>query len=324
MAILNKVKNFMESRIIFTGAELDVFTLIDRKINDPKNIAEKINADLRGLVRLLDALVSIGILKKEKSLYFLLEESKVLSSDHGQTVLPMVLHMNDMWDNWTYLTEAVIQGKNPGKVAWSDDLDKNTKSFIGAMHVAGRKLAAEIASELDLSQFKKLLDIGGASGTYTIAFLEKNPEMKALIFDLPEVIPMSQTGINKAGLAKRVEFQKGNFYEDELPKGCDLALLSAIIHQNSPVENFELYSKIFNSIEPGGMLVIRDHIMDNSRTNPPSGAVFAINMLVATKGGDTYTFDEVKNSLEKAGFENVCFARKGSDMDCIITCKKSR
>jgi hypothetical protein len=110
---------------------------------------------------------------------------------------------------------------------------------------------------------------------------------------------------------------------DELPKGCDLALLSAIIHQNSPMQNLDLYRKIFQALEPGGMLMIRDHIMKENRTWPPAGAVFAINMLVGTEGGDTYTFEEVKTALETAGFVDIRQFQQGENMDCIITARKS-
>ncbi|MGM0417704.1 MAG: methyltransferase [Thermodesulfobacteriota bacterium] len=319
---MNKIRNFMESRIILTGAELDIFTLIHRGIKNTKDIAEKTNTDERALTRLLDALVVCELLEKNNFLYSLTPESKYLSSDHTESVLPMVLHMNDMWDNWTYLTDAVAAGKNPGKVPWSDDFEKNAESFIGAMHVAGKKLSLKIADMLDVSSYKKLLDIGGASGTYTIAFLEKNPQMKSIIFDLPQVIDMSKKGIEEAGLKERTDFARGDYNSDALPKGCDLALLSAIIHQNSPGENLELYRKIYKAIEPGGMLVIRDHIMDKTRTNPPDGAVFALNMLVATNGGDTYTFDEVRDLLETAGFSDVLLVNKGENMDSIVTCKK--
>ncbi|MDY0362421.1 MAG: methyltransferase [Desulforegulaceae bacterium] len=322
MAILDKVRNYMESRIILTGAELDIFTLIHRKISTADEIAQKLNADKRGTARLLDALTVFGILEKKDFKYSIKPEFFTLSSDHPESVLPMVLHMNDLWDSWTYLTEAVIEGKNPGKTDFPDDFEKNTRSFIGAMHVAGKNLSLKIASSLDLSEFKKLLDIGGASGTYTIAFLEKNPLMKSIVFDLPQVIDFSKKGIEAAGLSDRVEFETGDYNFSELPKGCDLALLSAIIHQNSPKENLELFRKIYNAIKPGGMLVIRDHIMDSTRTKPALGSVFAINMLVATNGGDTYTFEEVKNFLEKSGFKDVLFELQGENMDCLVTCRK--
>ncbi|MDY0131770.1 MAG: methyltransferase [Desulforegulaceae bacterium] len=322
MVILDKAKSYMESRILLTGAELDIFTLIGKKINRAEEIAKKTNADLRSLTRLLDALAVSGFLEKDGLVYSLAKGCESLSSEHPKSVLPMVLHINDIWNDWHHLTKTVIQGKKQSKAPYPDMHEKDREAFIYGMHVAGRELSSDIAADLDLSSYKKLLDIGGASGTYTIAFLEKNSQMKGIIFDLSEVIPMSKKGIDSAGLNERVEFISGDFYLNELPKGCDLALLSAIIHQNSPKENLALYSKIYKVLEPGGMLVIRDHIMDKSRTYPPDGAVFAINMLVGTNGGDTYTFEEVKSALEKAGFKDVTFARKGEKMDCLVTCKK--
>ncbi len=189
----------------------------------------------------------------------------------------------------------------------------NRRAFIGAMHVVGRGLSVEIAEAYDLSRFKRLLDIGGASGTYTMAFLRKNPRLTAVIFDLEDVIPMSVERLSAEGFLDRVEPVAGDFYRDELPKGCDLALLSAIIHQNSREENLELYRKVFRALDPGGRLLIRDHIMDESRTSPPGGAAFAVNMLVNTSGGDTYTFREVKESLEQAGFTDVTLVRRGRE-----------
>ena len=94
----------------------------------------------------------------------------------------------------------------------------------------------------------------------------------------------------------------GDFYADELPSGCDLALLSAIIHQNDPARNVELYEKVFRALRPGGSLLIRDFVMDASHTRPAGGALFAVNMLVGTSGGSTYSFDEISAGLEKAGF----------------------
>ena len=140
------------------------------------------------------------------------------------------------------------------------------KAFIGAMHVVAKGLSSEIAEDYDSKPYHKLLDIGGASGTYSVAFLRKNPKMRAVIFDLKEVIPMAQERLQEEGLFDRIEFVSGDFYKDALPSGCDLALLSAIIHQNSLEENETLFLKVHRALEPGGVILIRDHIMDESRT----------------------------------------------------------
>ena len=164
------------------------------------------------------------------------------------------------------------------------------KAFIGAMHVIGHELSIKLADAYDPKPFKKLLDIGGGSGTYTIAFLKKNSKMTAILFDLEDVIPFAEERIKAEGLQERVVLESGDFYVDALPEGFDLALLSAIIHQNSPKQNLGLFRKIYQALSRGGVLLIRDHIMDESRTYPPAGALFALNMLVNTQGGDTYTY----------------------------------
>jgi len=103
----------------------------------------------------------------------------------------------------------------------------------------------------------------------------------------------------------RVNLVPGDFYKDELPTGHDLAFISAIIHQNSPEQNISLYEKAFRSLNSGGRVVIRDYVMSEDRTSPADGALFAINMLVGTQGGGTYSFNEIKQGLSKAGFIDV-------------------
>jgi len=309
---------FMRSRIILTAAELDLFTIIQDSSTSAEKIAQRFGFDLRALERIMDCLVTFGLLRKDHGAYSLTGEGASYSSKHPASELPMLLHMSRLWDSWSDLTEIVK--KAPGsdrKPTMPMDIDSR-RAFIGAMHVIGRFLSEKIAGSLDLHGYRKLLDIGGGSGTYTIAFLRHNPQLKAILFDLKDVIPIASERLSSEGLLDRVELIAGDFYSEDLPGGCDLALLSAIIHQNSPQQNLELYRKAYRSLEPGGMLLIRDHIMDEQRTQPHEGALFAINMLVNTQGGDTYTFDEVKRGLKDAGFTDAGLLRSGDRMDCIV------
>jgi SAM-dependent methyltransferase len=316
--IFGVARAFMRSRIILTAAELDLFSIIQDSFTSVDKIAERCGCDRRALARVLDCLVMFGLLDKKGDVYSLTGEGAIFSSKHPASELPMLLHMNRLWDNWSDLTEIVEKGagskqKPPAPMDMAD-----RRAFIGAMHVIGRTLSEDIAASLDLSGYLKLLDIGGGSGTYTIAFLKRNPQLKAILFDLKDVIPLARERISSDGLLTRVELIAGDFYHDALPGGCDLALLSAIIHQNSPEQNLELYRRAFRALDPGGMLLIRDHIMDESRTRPPEGALFAINMLVNTTGGDTYTFQEVEQGLKQAGFTSVRLLRSGERMDCVV------
>jgi len=317
--IMEAARGFMRSRIILTAAELDLFTIIGDSLVSAEKIAAGSGFDRRALERVLDCLVTFGLLLKEEGAYSLTDESVRYSSKHPASVLPMLLHMSHLWPRWSDLTEIVRKG--PGhqrKPGGPMEDTESRRAFIGAMHVVARTLSEEIAGSLELSGYRKMLDIGGGSGTYTIAFLKRNPPLKAILFDLQEVIPMARERLSSEGLLDRVELAAGDFYADDLPAGCDLALLSAIIHQNSRQQNQELFRKAYLALDPGGMLLIRDHIMNEQRTWPPDGTLFSINMLVMTPGGGTYSFHEVAQDLENAGFIDARLIRSGEKMDCIV------
>lgn len=321
--IIADVRSYMKSRVILTAAELDFFTELDGNNVSAKDMADKLGLNERATTRILDCLVTYDLIEKKNGRYRTTEDGSRLSFRNPESVLPMVKHMNVIWENWNCLTEAIKKGANPRLIPVVDSQSKeDQEAFIGAMHVAATRLSVKIADAFDSSSFRKLLDIGGGSGIYTIAFLKNNPKLNAVIFDLKDVIPITQKKIRQENLGERVGFVSGNFYTDALPTGCDLALLSAIIHQNSPEQNIKLYQNIFRALDSGGSLLIRDHIMDTSRTKPPAGALFALNMLVNTPAGDTYTFDEVKDSLETAGFEKVKLIMSGKKMDCLVEAKK--
>jgi predicted O-methyltransferase YrrM len=278
-----------------------------------------LNADLRGLTILLDALAAMGLLEKLEDRYRTIPEAApFLSEDGPRSVLPMILHAAHLWDSWSALTGIIgktgASGDETSAVREADELN----AFIGAMHVVGMPMAQKIAAAVQPGPARNLLDVGGASGTYTIAFLQAAPELKATLFDRPAVIPMARQRLTEAGMIDRVRLAAGDFYRNELPGGHDLALLSAIIHQNSPEENIGLFQKVFRALVPGGRIVIRDHVMEPGRTKPRDGAIFAVNMLVNTEGGSTYTFEEIRGWLEKAGFANVRFLKAGEHMDGLV------
>jgi len=185
-------------------------------------------------------------------------------------------------------------------------------------------MAAPLISSLGPLNFTRLLDLGGASGTWTTAFLRLRPRASAVIFDLPEVIPMARRTMKKAGLAGRVDFSAGDYNRDALPAGADLAWVSAIVHQNSRAQNRAMFARVFTALTAGGRILIRDIVVAPSRTRPVGGALFAVNMLAATEGGATFTFEELREDLAAAGFTKVKYLRRGEMMDTVICASKPR
>ncbi len=273
-------------------------------------MAGRIGADLRALTIVLDALAAMGLLIKENDTYQTEPSAaRMLSADSPASILPMIRHSSDLWDRWGQLTH---------RVAGPREKEKSMRAFIGAMHVVGHTLAPRIVSLVGISDARRLLDVGGATGTYTIAFLEAEPRMRATLFDLPPVIEMARERVSAAGMLDRVTLVAGDYRKDPLPAGHDLAFVSAIIHQNSPAENVMMFRKIFNAIEPGGRIVVRDHILSPDRTHPRSGALFAVNMLVGTEGGNSYTETEIRDALEQAGFTGVRIIHPDTRMDGLM------
>jgi len=318
-AILAIARNFWECRILLTAAELDLFTLLARTTLTAEEVARRIGGDPRAVTILLDALAAMELLAKRDGRYACPPEVAVhLASDSPQSVLPMVLHSASLWRRWSELT-GVVRGDPEARARAQGARDEAAeRAFIGAMHVVSGPRAATLVSIVKPGSAQALLDIGGASGTYTIAFLQACPRMRATLFDRPTVVGLARERLAAAGLLERAALVGGDFYRDELPRGHDLALLSAIIHQNSPAQNEELYRKVRRALVPGGRLIIRDHVMSSDRTDPRDGAIFAINMLVGTEGGGTYTLAEIESGLTAAGFERVRLLQGGPGMMGIV------
>jgi hypothetical protein len=305
-SILELARGFMASRILLSGAELDLFTLLAQEPLTAEEIVAATKTGHRGIEILLDALSSLGFLEKKDGRYQVAPSvACLLSGTAPDSILPMILHMATVWQNWSQLTDIVLGKTTPGLKAKGALAEDNRKAFIGAMHVVASKAAPEVVAAINPGKACRLLDVGGGSGTYTLAMLSGKPEMRGTLFDLPPVIEMARDRVQSADMLDRIELVTGDFYKEELPPGHDLALLSAIIHQSSYEQNEELYGKVYRALDAGGRIVIRDHVMSADRTQPLEGALFAVNMLAGTKGGRTYTFDEIKEGLTAVGFRRI-------------------
>ncbi|HOV34361.1 MAG TPA: methyltransferase, partial [Candidatus Hydrogenedens sp.] len=196
------------------------------------------------------------------------------------------------------------------------------RAFILGMHVVALRASKSLLQKLGPIPYKRMLDVGGASGTYSEAFIEMNPGLRATIFDLPPVIEIAKERLKTSPYREKIDFCVGDFYKDSLPMGYDFLWLSAIIHQNSREQNVDLYKKCYAALETGGVLWVRDHVMSADRTYPKRGALFAINMLVGTHGGGTYTYEEIQEDLNRAGFKDVHFKLRGEQMDTVVEAVK--
>jgi len=320
---LEAARAFQPACVLTAGADLDVFSALDGRPMTADALADELGTDERATTILLDALTALEFLTKQGDEYGVGEDvAESLSDKSEKNVLPMLRHIANCLSRWAQLARITQSGKPAERVASVRGEAADRAAFIGGMHNLSVPVAAEVVRRLEPLKFSRLLDIGGASGTWTIAFLDAVPEAKATLFDLPDVIPMAQRRLSETGLADKVTLVPGDFYADDLPAGADLAWLGAICHQNSRRQNRDLFARIHKALTGDGHVVIRDVVMEPSRTSPVGGALFAVNMLVATEGGGTYTLDEYIEDLRDAGFGHVTLVHRDEFMNSLIRAKK--
>ncbi len=320
---MDVARSFQPACVLTAAADLDVFSPLHEKPMTAQSLACELGTNPRATTILLDALVALKLLAKQDRDYSVPEDvAKLLTEKSGNNVLPMVRHLANCLRRWAHLSEVTQSGKpaDCGPSVRGEAADQ--ADFIGGMHNISGPIAAEVIGKLQPSKISHLLDIGGASGTWTIAFLRAVPEAKATLFDLPAVMSMAKQRIAEAGLGERVRLVAGDFYTDKLPDGANIALLGTICHQNSREQNRALFAKVHKALKDGGIVVIRDVVMDPSHTSPEGGALFAVNMLVATEGGGTYTFDEYRHDLCEAGFGEVILVHRDEFMNSLIRAEK--
>jgi predicted O-methyltransferase YrrM len=187
----------------------------------------------------------------------------------------------------------------------ADRGDEWLEPFIAAMHSRGRSQAPMDVNLLDLHDVTRVLDLGGGSGVFAMAFARVKQDLHATVFDLPEVVGLTRQYVADAGLSDRIDTLAGDYRTDDIGDGYDLVFLSAIVHSNSDGRNAELIRKCADALNPGGQVVVQDFVMDEDRVHPAHGAMFALNMLVATPEGDTFTEAEICGWMEAAGLVNI-------------------
>jgi len=317
-------RGFQQAAVVLAAAELDLFAVLASGAKTAAEVAAGLDADLRGTAVLLDALAAMGLLDKEGGSYAVPPAvADVLTEAGSHSMLRMTQHLANCYRRWGDIAEAVKTGRPSARRPSIRGDEGDRESFIGGMHDLAVATAPGLVAEMMPLGFRHLLDVGGGPATWAIEFLKAVPDATATVFDLPPVVPLGKARVEEAGLGDRVTFVEGDYNADPLPCGADFAWVSAIIHQNSREENRALLAKVFDALVPGGQVAIRDVVMEPSRTAPLAGALFAVNMLVATRGG-TFTFGEIRDDLEAAGFADVMLARRDEAMNSIVTARKPK
>jgi SAM-dependent methyltransferase len=282
---------------------LDVFTALDGGAREERELAASLDCDPRGFSMLATALAALGLVRREGDKIGAAGEILRLLSRNSPDYLGFIIqHHAHLMPGWARLSEAVRTGRRTRDERFSHaGSEVERESFLLGMFNIARLQAEKVAQALDLSGRRKLIDVGGGPGAYAVYFCLQNNDLRATIFDLPTTAPFARKIVGRYGLEERIEFVGGDFLADSLPKGQDVAWLSQVLHGETRADALRLMRNAAACLEPGGLLCVQEFALDDDRSGPAHSALFALNMLVGTEGGQTYTTHELAGMMREAG-----------------------
>ncbi len=296
---------FWKTCALHAAVKLDVFSVIGDDQLSAETIATKIKGSSKGVERLLNALVAMGLLEKSDDDYLNISGGcDFLSRESDEYIGHIILHHHHLVESWSQLDQAVLTGQ-PIRSRSSFSKEEWRESFLLGMFNLAMNLAPQLVPLIDLSTNHHILDLGGGPGTYAIHFCQNNPQLKATVFDLPTTKPFAEKTIEKFKLSDRIDFMTGNYVDDEIKGKYDAAWLSHILHGEGPQTCRDIIQKTVSALEPGATIIVHDFILDNSMDGPLFPALFSLNMLLGTSSGQSYSEKQIMDMLSGAGVKNI-------------------
>ncbi len=316
---------------MFTAVSLGVFDLLER---NPATLAT-LNAELRvasdPLERVLDACVGLKLLRRNGALY----ENEPLASTYlcrtsERTLMGYIRYSNDaLFPMWSHLEDAVREGTPRWKQTFGIEggifdhffrTEEAKQTFVQAMHGLGLLSSPKVVDAFDLSRFTKLVDLGGATGHLAIAACERYPQLRAVVFDLPQVIESAKNHVRQAAaVVPRIDVVAGDFFRGPLPE-ADLFAMSRIVHDWPEEKIHPLLARIFDRLPDRGGILLAEKLLQEDKTGPTSTHMQSLNMLICTEGKER-TLGEYRQLLENAGFRNVQGHVTGGPLDAVLALK---
>lgn len=291
---------------LHAAVKLDLFSILDNTARTSLEVAHLRNIDPRATGMLLDALSALGLLEKQSETYVATQFAAInLSKQSPGYMGHIIMHHHHLMSGWSRLHEAVASG-GPIRESVSHGEDEVVReSFLMGMYNLASQLAPRIAKAVDLSSCRRLLDLGGGPGTYAIHFCLANPDLSAVVYDLPTTRSFAEKTIARYDLSRRIVFTSGDFHIDPVPAGFDVVWMSHVLHADGPEACAALLDKAVNALNPGGALMIQEFILEDAKDGPLFPALFSLNMLQGTDSGQAYSEKELSAMMAEAGLSNV-------------------
>ena len=328
--IMDLLEAFRRSKVMFTAVSLGVFDLLEGKPVNAAALAAQLRVEAEGLERLLDACVGLKLLRRNGVSY---KNEPVASTylcrNSERALTGYILYSNDvLFRLWSHLEDAIREGTPRWKQAFGIEggifdnffrTEEAKQTFLQGMHGLGILSSPKVVEAFDLSRFRRLVDLGGATGHLAIAACERYPGLRAVVFDLPQVIEAARAHARRSPAVQRIEVMAGDFFCDQLPE-ADLFAIGRILHDWSPDKIHKLLARIYQRLPAGGGILISEKLLREDKTGPSSAQLQSLNMLVCTEGKER-TLVEYCRLLEAAGFRNVQGRITGSPLDAVLAIK---
>lgn len=297
--------NYWQACTLHAGVKLDLFSILSRSPKTAVQMADDLRADVRGLRMLLDALSAMSLLDKQGENYHVTDAAQAfLCRESDRYIGHMILHHHHLVQSWSQIDVAVRRGK-PVRSGAGDSDGQRREAFLLGMYNLASQQAPQIAPLMNLTGRRKLLDLGGGPGTYAIHFCKQNQQLDAVVFDLPTTRPFAESIIDQHGLSERIRFMTGDYTVDSLTGRYDVVWLSHILHAEGPDTCQQLIRKAAAVMESGGLMIIHDFILTDTMDGPMFPALFALNMLLGTDRGQSYSESQIRQMMEKAGLSQI-------------------
>jgi acetylserotonin O-methyltransferase len=329
--VLDLMEAFRRSKTMFAAVSLGVF---DALAPGPKMLiplAAELQADADALGRLLDACVGLGLLQRTATGYANSPAAAAyLCRTSPRRLTGYLYYSNEvLWKLWANLEDAVREGKHRWQQTYGWDgpifanffrTEESKREFLLGMHGYGLISSPQVAAAFDLSRFRRLVDLGGATGHLAVAACQRYPTLHAVVFDLPDATPLAQEMIAGTAVADRVSAEAGNFFTDSLPE-ADLYAVGRILHDWSEDKILLLLRKVYERLPSGGALLVAEKLLDPDRSGPVWAQMQSLNMLVCTEGKER-TLAEYDSLLKQAGFAEVEGRKTASPLDAVLAVKR--
>lgn len=308
--ILQMGWGFAPPLIVKAAIDVKVFDLLDSGPKTVDEISAATGASTRGLTAIMNALVGLELLAKDSAQKYTLtdESAAFLVCSKPSFRGGMFRHLSSqMLPHWLRLTEAVRTGRPPVPVESQAELSHFFEEFVADIFPMSYPAAAAFADAMGVAGANRpvrVLDLAAGSGVWGIALAQRSAQVHVTAVDLPGVTRITREMAQRFGVGDRFDYIEGDLAMVDFGSGHNIATLGHILHAMGASDGRQLLKKTYDATAPGGTIAIAEFLVNDERTSPPGGLIFAVNMLVATEHGNAYSFNEIAGWLTAAGFIN--------------------